>query len=249
MSSSIFPVIHVGDALDVFPAIEDNSIDLIAIDPPYNVKKAGWDKKGSGAEYQAWLAPYLSECKRTLTDRGTIAVFGVQPMIMYVQLGLVGLGFSFQNYVARCLSQGGNNGHVLMRRHEDILIYSKTPRPYFDVSAVTVRRAEKNIRRYGGKVYDTKRIGDWWQFDPVDSASGERTAHPTQKPVRLMERLISILCPVDGIVLDCFGGSGTTSVAAMNLKRRSIYIDIDPGYASIARDRFCAVLDCEKSLS
>jgi len=56
--------------------------------------------------------------------------------------------------------------------------------------------------------------------------------------LNLLQRLISILCLVGGIVLDCFGGSGTTSVAAIGLERRSVYMECDPGYVEIAQRRF-----------
>ena len=62
--------------------------------------------------------------------------------------------------------------------------------------------------------------------------------HPTQKPVELIERIIKASCPDDGIVLDCFMGSGTTGVAAMKTGRRSIGFEMNPEYIQIAEARF-----------
>jgi len=129
--------------------LESGSIDLVAIDPPYNVKKAGWNKKGKPAQYREWLRPYLAECQRVLKPSGSIAVFGVQPTILQPQLVLEDLGFIFQNYIACKARQGGNNGHILMRRHEDILLYSKS-RPFFNRESVYEAREACGVRNMAG---------------------------------------------------------------------------------------------------
>ena len=233
------PLCLFGESLDHLRKLTAGSVKFISLDPPYNVNKAEWDNKGTGEEYQAWLKPYLTECHRVLSDEGTLVVFGVPQKLRYPQAILEDdLEMRFQNWIAWHVPQGGNNGLVLMRRHEDILVYSKTDKPYFNADAVTVDRDPKDVRKYGGVTYDTKNIGDVWVIPPVDSASEERTEHPTQKPVALMERLVSIFCPPNGIVLDCFGGSGTTSVAAINLGRQSIYMEREGTYIQIAQGRF-----------
>lgn len=91
----------------------------------------------------------------------------------------------------------------------------------------------------GGRLYD------WWVVNQVKNVSKEKTAHPCQMPLEVMERIIGIL-PKDTIVCDPFMGSGTTGVAVMtmnqkqNASRRFVGIEIDDSYYEIAKERINA---------
>lgn len=237
------PTALIGDSLASMRSLPDRSVNLIIADPPYNVGVAGWDKIGNGSQYRDWLRPYLVECYRLLADNGMIFLFGVPHLLRYPQAIFEDeLGMTFQNWICWRRRQGGRNGTILMRRHEDCLLYSKTDRPWFDPMACVSARAFEDVRTYGGKTFVDKNLSDVWEMNGVQSADGERTDHPTQKPVALIERMIAIGCPFDGVVLDPFGGSGTTSVAAIRLRRQSIYCERDADYAGIADGRFTRAL-------
>ena len=107
-----------------------------------------------------------------------------------------------------------------------------------DDNAVRVERHEAHIREYKGREYRFKNVSNIWRLPCVDDKDTERTEHPTQKPVELMERIIRASSPHGGMVLDCFIGSGTTGVAAMQLERICIGIDQDRHYLDIAERRF-----------
>lgn len=232
------PEIHVGESLSTLRTMRDETVDFVCIDPPYNVKKAVWDDQGDYYEFKSWIAPYITEAKRIVSEKGCIAIFGASQTIWCVQMALVEAGLFYQNKIDIVYSQGGNNGNVLMQRRDELLVFSKVKVPWFNADAVKEMREEENIRVYGGKVYDQKNIGDTWSANPVDDQSPERTEHPTQKSVALMKKILSIFCPEGGTILDFFGGSGSTSVAAINLGMRSVYIEKNSDYADIARTRF-----------
>jgi DNA modification methylase len=125
-----------------------------------------------------------------------------------------------------------------VNRKELILFASKGNEYYADPAAVRVERHEAHIREYKGQEYRYKNVSNIWRFPCVDAHHPERTAHPTQKPVALIERMIRASSPPDGLVLDPFMGSGTTGVAAMRLERRCIGIEQHLPYTRIAQDRW-----------
>jgi site-specific DNA-methyltransferase (adenine-specific) len=109
---------------------------------------------------------------------------------------------------------------------------------YADPESVKLERHEEHVREYKDVEYHFKDPSNPWRFPCVDAHHPERTGVPAQKPVALMERIIAASCPPDGVVLDCFAGSGTTGVACMRLARASIVIDRDKSSLDIARGRF-----------
>ena len=233
------PTIVIGDSMAYMLGCADESFDAIVTDPPYNLGKGDWDTFKTDAHFYEWLKPYLMEAYRLLKPTGFLAAFAATNKARHVQAILEDdLGMIEQNWIVWHRVQGGNNGRVFTRRHETILLYSKTDNPSFDKEATKEPRQAANVRNYGGKTYDSKNMSDVWYIPGITSQSDERTDHPTQKPLALMKRLVSVCCPVDGVILDPFGGSGTTALAAMQLHRHSVYCEKDPAFADIAKDRF-----------
>lgn len=126
------------------------------------------------------------------------------------------------------------------RQHRDIVMYGIKPdfrkvrQPYREDSAKTRRLLAKGTG--GAKIYD------WWEINQVKNTSKEKTEHPCQMPIEVMERLVGIL-PDDIIVIDPFMGSGTTGVAVKNMnkkqgaRRKFIGIEMDDKYYKIANER------------
>jgi len=215
------------------------SIDLICIDPPYNIDKAEWDSFGSGAEYAQWAEAWLKQCYRLLRPTGAIYVFGVNRMLSHIQHKMDNLGFVFKNWITWDTIQGQGSG-LWPNRQENILYYGKTDETYEDPDSVRVCRHEKDVREYKGREYKFKSLSNVWRCPCVDDKSEDRTDHPTQKPLELIERIIKASSPPDGLVLDCFAGSGTTLVAAMKNNRRSIGIEKEQSYMQIIKNRIDA---------
>ena len=231
------PKLICDDVLSGLRTISNDSINLICTDPPYNIGENEWDKFKSVEDYINWVREWLQECYRILKDSGSIYVFGWNRMLGRLQIVMDEIGFVYQNWIIWDTIQGSGGG-LWVNRYEGILYYSKTVEPYEDIDAVKLERHEENIREYKGKEYQFKDPSNIWRFPCVDANHPDRTDHPTQKPVELIERIIKASCPIDGVVIDCFIGSGTTGVAAMENRRLSIGIDSNNDYLAIARNRF-----------
>jgi DNA modification methylase len=147
------------------------------------------------------------------------------------------IGFHYRNWITWDTIQGAGGG-LWVNRHEDILYLSKTDKTFEDSESVKLERSEENVREYKGVSYEFKSPSNVWRFPCVDNKNADRTDHPTQKPVELIERIIKASCPDDGLVLDLFMGSGTTGVAAIKTKRRCIGFEMNPLYIQIAENRF-----------
>ena len=233
------PVIHQGDALDKLRGLPGKSFDLVCVDPPYNMDKADWDSYGSGKAFAEWARPWLKECQRVLKDSGSLYLFGINRMLSHIQHTLDDMGMEYRNWITWDTIQGAGGG-LWVNRHESILYYSKTSEPYEDSDAVKLERHEENVREYKGKEYAFKNPSNVWRFPCVDDKHPERTSHPTQKPVELIERIILASSPKEGKVLDCFIGSGTTGVACMKHRRYCTGIEMNSDYVGIAQSRFYA---------
>lgn len=237
--AAFMPRLLHGDVVEQLRGLPDGYFDLVCIDPPYNMDKAGWDSFGSGREFAAWARPWLKECQRVLKDTGAIYVFGINRMLSHLQHEMDGLGLHYRNWITWDTIQGAGGG-LWVNRTEAILYYSKTADTFEDADAVKLERHEENVREYKGREYFFKNPSNIWRFPCVDDKHPERTDHPTQKPVELIERIVRASSPAGGQVLDCFMGSGTTGVACMRSRRHATGIDMSAQYLAIAQARFDA---------
>lgn len=234
------PYLRNGDTLKEITKIASESVDLIVTDPPYNMDKADWDSYGSGEEFADWAEQWLKECFRILKPTGSIYVFGINRMLSHIQMRMEQIGFNYKNWIIWDTIQGAGGG-LWVNRQEAILYYSKTDKCYEDTDSIKLERAEENIREYKGKTYEFKNPSNIWRFPVVDNKHQDRTTHPTQKPVELIERIVKANSKENDTVLDCFMGSGTTGVATMKLRRYCIGFELSSEYISIAKDRFASV--------
>jgi len=228
-----------GDVIDKLRLLPPDTFDLVCIDPPYNMDKADWDSLGSGKEFAAWASPWLKECQRVLKPTGAIYVFGINRMLSHLQHEMDAMGLVYRNWITWDTIQGAGGG-LWVNRTEAILYYGKTADTFEDSDSVKLERHEENVREYRGREYAFKNPSNIWRFPCVDDKHTERTEHPTQKPVELIERIVLASSPREGRVLDCFMGSGTTGVAAMKNRRHCTGIDQSEQYIAIAQERFAA---------
>ncbi|RLA39666.1 MAG: hypothetical protein DRR06_18750 [Gammaproteobacteria bacterium] len=224
-----------GDCINGLKSLADESVDLIATDPPYNMDKAEWDSFGSGEDFAAWCEQWLVECKRVLKPSGSIYIFGINRMLSHLQRWLDS-EMVYRNWIVWDTVQGAGGG-LWVNRHESVLYYSKTDKTYEDKESIKLERHEENIREYKGKTYEFKNPSNVWRFPCVDGASEERTDHITQKPVDIMRRIIRASAPMGGMVVDPFIGSGTTAIAAYREGRRFTGYEIDKPMSLIANER------------
>lgn len=218
------------------PTLRAGTFDLVAVDPPYGMDKAEWDPTLDPTSYAEWTQPWLKESLRLLKDSGNLFVFGREPQIAAAMLMAIHQGFHFRSHIVWETVQGAKGG-MFQGQVEHIIWLSKTETPYTDPDAIKVERSEENVRAFRGQEYHYTSIGPIWRIPAISSAGAERVGHPTQKPIAVMTRIITSACPLDGQVLDFFGGSGTTGIAAMQSRRHAVLIEQSPEYVDIIHRR------------
>jgi len=230
-----------GDCLEWMKEIPDGSVDMVLADPPYGTTACKWDTVID-------LPLMWEQLKRIIKPNGAIVMTASQPFTSALVMSNPRM-FKYD----WCWQKPKGTGHLNvkkmpMRDKEDVLVfYSKqaTYNPQFlPGDAYLEKSGWKNTKGYAGYGAD-KRTGtgnnnDGKRFPKQVIKFGvvERgTVHPTQKPVALMEYLIRTYTNEGETVLDFTMGSGTTGVAAKNLGRKFIGIELDQGYFDIAVKR------------
>lgn len=198
-------------------------IPVIVTDPPFNIgyHYAGYRDRLPEDEYYGWLAEVTGN---------------VSSVVVLYPESLHRLTLAKGEAPERVVSWVYNSNTA--KQHRDIAFYGIEP----DFKRVTQPYKNPNDKRIKALMAQGKgaRLYDWWEVNQVKNVSHEKTAHPCQMPVEVMDKVIGVL--PDGIgVIDPFCGSGTTGVACAKRGVPFIGIEIDAGYCEIARDRLGAV--------
>ncbi len=239
---------------DLFEALEflpDAFVDLLVIDPPYNLSKdfeVCKFKQMSDADYQAYLESWFPRLLRLLKAHASVYVccdWKSSPAIYTVlsKYLTVRNRITWQREKGRGAKSNWKNGM------EDIWYAVVDERNvYFDVEAVKQKRKVIAPYREAGKPKDWEESeegrfrltypSNFWDDISIPYWSmPENTDHPTQKPEKLIAKLVLASCPPQGVVFDPFLGSGTTSVTAKKLGRHYCGVEINEEYACLAEKR------------
>ncbi len=191
-------------------------------------------------DYIAFLRPRLLEAHRLLTPTGSLFLH-LDPRESHYAKVLLDEIFGrahFRNEIIWAYDYGGKPRSRWPAKHDTILWYTRSPTRYtFHYDAIDripymapdLVGPEKAAR---GKIPT-----DVWFITVVPTNSREKTGYPTQKPLKLLERIVRVHSSPGDLVLDFFAGSGTTGVAAANLNRRFLLIDSSPAAVAIMRKR------------
>ena len=198
---------------------------------------------GMGA-FMCFMAVRILEMRRVLKSTGTIYLHCDHTASHYLKAVMDAIfgRKQFRNEIVWCYRGGGVPMHDFARKHDTIFRYSKGKVVTFNVDAVRIPYSKDSAERLnytarafrGERVYDNyephpdgKHPEDWWPMQPLmPSEKRERYGYPTQKPLKLYERIILASSNEGDVVLDPFCGCATTAVAAERLKRQWIGIDI-----------------------
>lgn len=260
-------VIYCGDNLDMLKEVPDESVDLIYIDPPFNSnrnyeifwgdtqeKRAFEDRFGDTEAYITYMRPRVVELYRVLKSTGSFYYHCDWHASHYVKIMLDQIfGFNnFQNEVIWWYRGGGVSKKRFGRRHDSIFLYTKGNRWVFNVDDVRTPYSEESLARLkykakafrGDRVYENyeanplgKHPDDVWDMQPLMPSEKERLGYPTQKPLRLLERIVKASSDKGDVVLDAFCGCGTALAAAQKLGRKWIGIDISPTACRVMAQR------------
>jgi DNA modification methylase len=144
----------------------------------------------------------------------------------------------FLNEIIWCYHGPSPITRAFSRKHDTILVYTRGRDYYFDADAVRIPYDPATIKAFGsspkagfGKMPNLRRgkvPEDWWSFPVVARLHGERVGYETQKPLRLLQRIVQASSAPGDAVLDLFAGSGTTGVAAAGSGRDAVLVDLNP---------------------
>ena len=227
-----------GDCLELMKNIPNNSIDCIICDLPYyKIVKNEFDNQWKTLdEYLSFVENIIQEYNRICKDNSNIFVF-TSRQLNHKICNILDKYFKEERIIIWARKRAFNNtrGKALSSGYEPIAFYKKG-KPYFNNIKIKV---ESNRREYKeGILKDGICLSDvWTDINALPHNSKEKVAHPTQKPIKLIERILSISTKEGDTVLDNCMGSGTTGVACVNLHRKFIGIEKDEKYFEIAKTR------------
>ena len=251
--------LHHGDNLPIMQGMAAGSVDLIYADPPFGTGKdwGAYADKRTGDDYLAWIEPRLIETRRLLKPTGSIYLHCDPTMSHYLKV-LMDAVFGraqFRNEIIWLYRRWPRVSTAWQTMHDVILFYTRSLKNTFNVSYEPI--SESTVKRFKGKtqvldpvsrtrnlVVDKPTKGlpmrDVWSLSIIAGSAAERTGYPTQKPLALLERIISASSNPGDVVLDPFCGSGTALVSAERAGRRWIGIDASLDAIRIAGERMSA---------
>jgi site-specific DNA-methyltransferase (adenine-specific) len=227
--------VYHNDCMVVLVNIPDYSIDLICIDPPYEISYLGEEWDAFGLYWEELFTQY----KRILKPTGNLIIFqGWSNVCNTISIG--NNYFTLKNWIIYDRIKGRGTTKNVVSTREDILWYTLSDDPTYNKIPSTIIKKTRGLGEKNGNPYRAM-SNVWTDISPIVPWSKERNAHPTQKPIKLMERIVTMFSNEGDTVLDCFAGSGTTLVAAKNLNRNYIGIEREQSYYDIIMSRLNAV--------
>ena len=223
-----------GDCNRLIREVKNNSINLLVSDPPYeiNFEKQGWDKPNTLNWH--FLA---REFKRVLKPDGCLLIFQGWSRVCETKLVLDEY-FTLKNWIIYDRVKGRGTKTNLVSTREDILWYllDKNHYTYNKINSTIKKKTGGSIGKRNGNEYRAM-SNVWTDIPPIVPWSKERVQHPTQKPLAIIERILTIFSMENDMVLDPFSGSGTSAVAARKLNRNFIGFEKDKNYYDISKER------------
>lgn len=243
------------DAKRFLRSIESNSVDLIFSDPPYNIKKAEWDTFSSQREYIDWCLEWITEARRILKPSGSLFICGFSEILADIKWVASPL-FKGCKWLVWFYRNKANLGSDWGRSHESILHLRKTKDFFFNIDKIRIpyndhtlkypKRTQAETSQYSNgkkhdKVWEPNPLGakpkDVIEIPTISNGSWEKYPHLTQKPVELLKKIILSSSKEGDIVIDPFGGSGTTFAVAEAYNRKWKGSELDIEYCKIIKDR------------
>lgn len=248
--------IWVGDSIRWLQSLDDNSVELVFADPPYNIKKAEWDTFDSQQEYVNWSLKWIEQASRVLKPTGTLYICGFSEILADLKLPASRF-FRGCRWLVWHYKNKANLGADWGRSHESILHFRKSREFTFNIDDVRISYGSHTLRYPEHPQAQTSQYGNgsepkphlWYPHPrgakPKDvleipttcNGMHEKTPHPTQKPEELLRTIVMATSNPSDLVIDPFLGSGTTAVVAEQLKRRWKGCDISLEYCRWAGER------------
>lgn len=243
------------DAIKYLKQLDSGSIDLIFADPPYNIKKAEWDTFANQKEYVDWSMEWISEAHRVLKRTGSLYICGFSEILADIKWAASHL-FKGCKWLVWFYRNKANLGNDWGRSHESILHLRKSKDFIFNIDEVRIPYNEHTLKypersqAVTSQFSNGKKTNYEWTPNPlgakpkdvfeiptISNGAWEKTNHLTQKPVELLRKIILSSSNQDSIILDPFGGSGTTYAVAEAYKRKWIGTELENEYCKVIKNR------------
>ena len=238
--------LYKGDSLSLINQFPDKSFDMIFADPPYflsndgvtcksgemvSVNKGKWDKFTSLEEIHKFNYEWIRLCKEKLKDNGTIFISGTYHNIYSIGFALQTLDFKILNDISWFKINPPPNLSCRFFTHstEQIIWAKKTSQSKHKFNYALMKKM--------GDPNPGKQMLSLWRITPPKKEEKKFGKHPTQKPLKLLERIILASTDENDLIFDPFLGSGTTAVASILNKRRFVGIDSDESFLQLAKLR------------
>lgn len=262
-------VLNHGDTLEFLKTMPDSSVDLIVTSPPYNIGK-NYEEKVSLKAYLNYQKVIIKQLHTKLNNKGSICwEVGnyidngeIYPLDIYFYEIFKSLGMRLRNRIVWHFGHGLHCKNRFSGRYETILWFTKTDNYIFNLDSVRVPAKYPGKRAYKGpnkgklsgnplgknpsdvwKMLNDDWMTAFWEFPNVKSNHPEKTIHPCQFPIELVERCILALTNKGDYVLDPFCGVGTTLIAGLKHSRNVIGVDKELEYINIAKQRIAQFLN------
>lgn len=247
-------VLYQADCMDVLSAIDSESLEVVFADPPFNLNKlypSSIDDDLKAEQYLDWCEDWLRECVRLLTPGGSLFVWNLPRWNTYLA-GYLNKHLVFRNWIAVDIKYRLPIQGRLYPSHYSLLYYVKGDRPRVfhpdRLPMPTCPRCYGDLRDYGGYKNRMNPAGVnqsdvWTDIPPVRHAKYKRRNGANELSLKLLDRVIEMSSDPGDTILDPFGGSGTTYMAAELKSRRWIGCEIGPcedikeRFTNIERDR------------
>lgn len=262
-------VLLTGDTLEIIKTLPADTFNLIVTSPPYNLGKV-YEKETSLRDYLNWQKIIITELYRVLNSNGSIVWQSgnyinkgeVFPLDIYFYRLFKELKLYLRNRIIWHFGHGLHCSKRFSGRYETLLWFTKSNDYTFNLDDVRVPS------KYPGKIHYKginkgklsgnplgKNPSDYWEiiakeFDDgifdipnVKSNHPEKTAHPCSFPIELIERCVLAFTNENDFILDPFGGSGSSLIAALKQNRRGVSIDKEKDYINITKERIAELCD------
>jgi adenine-specific DNA-methyltransferase len=244
-------VLYPGDCLDLLKTIPDESLKLVVTSPPYNIGKE-YERRLKLGSYLEQQEAVIRECVRCLSPSGSICWQvgnyvdngAIIPLDTVLYPIFTGLDLKMRNRIIWHFEHGLHCSRRFSGRYETIIWFTKSNGYAFNLDPVRVPQKYPgkkyfkgpNVGKYSSNPLG-KNPGDLWVIPNVKSNHVEKTEHPCQFPVELIERLILSMTNEGDWILDPFLGTGTSIIAAIRHNRRGAGAEVVPKYIKLAKDR------------
>ena len=244
-------ILYEGNCLDFLTQIPSEFVQLIVTSPPYNIGKE-YENRMVLDEYISQQREVIEKCVKILKDTGSICwqvgnyvdKGEIIPLDILLYPIFSSLGLKLRNRIVWHFGHGLHASKRFSGRYEVILWFTKTANYTFKLDPVRVPQKYPGKKHFkgpnAGKLSGNpfgKNPSDIWEIPNVKSNHVEKTIHPCQYPVELIERLVLSMTNENEWVFDPFIGVGSTAIAALMHKRRAMGAEIKAEYVSIAKKR------------